>query len=354
MEVYYSRRRSSETPMKKLSLLALSIFSALSSAGAQTTVSTDPVGFVSSNVAAGTLANPKLSFVSPTLQNPIVWQSVITGASANTLTVAGTPWTAGQFNGASGSYYVEVFSPTDPGAIGKITATAANSISTEEDLSQYAMVGDSIRIRKYVTLADFFGVNNSAGLLAGEESPLADEVLIYNGATFKSSFYYVGDPDNVAGWYDSSTFLPSGNFVIAPHQGVIIKRKTTGTPKLTFAGAVKTGNTLLPVYNGVNVIGTVSAMGLTLNSSGLYTGAPNTFKAGEEAPDGDEVTIFTVSGQTNYYYYVGDPDNAAGWRNSATFAVAGNIIIEPGSAFIIKRKGAGTSFYWTLPSPSTF
>jgi hypothetical protein len=49
--------------------------------------------------------------------------SSATGPTA--ITVTGNPWTDNQFNRASGSYYVEVVSGVNSGALSDITATAA-------------------------------------------------------------------------------------------------------------------------------------------------------------------------------------------------------------------------------------
>ena len=334
---------------------------------AQTTATTDPVGFISLTAAGGgTVASPKLTLLSPTLMQPISWQGAITQVSANTtgpttITVSGVQWTNNQFNGAAGAYYIEIVStatPANSGVMGQITTTTAgatnSSLVTAENLFAFATLGDMIRIRKDLTVADVFGVTNSAGLLASDDASTADEILIYNGASSASYFYYTGSPGFPAGWYNSTTFDAAGAVVIAPHQGVVIKKKTAGGITFTSNGAVKTGNTIFPVVNGLNVLGTVSAKGLTLATSGLYTGNAGTgVKPSDDASTADELVLYPSGSPVSYFYYTGSPGFPLGWYNSTTFDPADTVSIAPGTAFVLNRKG-GISFNWALPSPSSF
>ena len=344
---------------------------------AQTTATTDPVGFITLSVkGGGSVASPTLSLISPTVTQPISWQGAITGVSSSggntTITVSSTPsapWTVNQFNAPNGSFYAEIVTVTPnnhvTGALAVITATTTSTITVTGNLtspSVFAQVGDTLRIRKDMTIADVFGVANTAGLLASDEGATADEVLIYDGAAFSSYFYYNGGaPGYPNGWYDTSFLLSPGvaqNVVIGPHQGVIIKRKAIGALSFTSNGAVKTGNTLFPVVNGLNVLGTASSKGLTLGTSQLYTGSAVTgVKPSDEGATADEVVIYTATGQTNYFYYNGGaPGYPDGWYDSAFLlspGAAANIVIAPGTSFVINRKG-GPSFNWSLPSPVSF
>lgn len=344
--------------------------SAQTSFAQTTTATTDPVGFITLTVAGGgSVTSPKLSLVSPTVTQPISWQGAIatvtgTGSgvgATTTITVAGTPWTASQFNGAAGNFYVEIVTVLPnthtTGALAVISATTANSITVAGNLTSpnvFAQVADSIRIRKEMTFNDTLGATNAAGLLSTDDPATADEVLVYDGAASVSYYYYIGDVSNPAGWYNSTSFLPAGNVVIGPHQGMVIKRKAAGALSFTANGAVKTGNTLFPVVNGLNVLGTVSAQGLTLAASGLYTGSATTgVKPSDDPATADELTIYSGANQGNYYYYSGDVSNLAGWYGSVTFLPAGNVVLQPGAAFVLNRKG-GPAFNWSLPSPTSF
>jgi uncharacterized protein (TIGR02597 family) len=356
--------RKNASSIFHLAILAALLLPAATISSVAQTATTDPVGFITLSVkGGGSVASPKLSLLSPTLTQPITWQGAITGVSSSggntTITVSGSPWTDDQFNNG---YYAEIVtvSPNThaTGALAVVSDTTTSSIIVTGNLTSpnvFAAVGDMVRIRKDMTIADVFGATNTAGLLATDDPSSADEVLIYDGASSVSYFYYTGSPGYPAGWYNSSLFTPAGDAVIGPHQGVVVKRKAAGAISFTSSGAVKTGNTLFPVVTGLNVLGTASAQGLTLGTSGLYTGNPATgVKPSDDPSSADEVTIYTASGQTNYFYYIGDTfGNPAGWYGSASFAPSDSVAMAPGAAFVLNRKG-GVSFNWSLPSPTSF
>jgi uncharacterized protein (TIGR02597 family) len=333
------------------------------------TATTEPVGFISLNIAGGgSVASPKLSLISATLTRPILYQGLITGISGTTITVSSTPaapWAVGAFSGANGSHYVEIVSSAVPARTGTMadisSAPTTSSIVTVGDLSvNQAAIGDTIRIRKDLTIGELFGPTNSAGLLASDDPSTADEVLVYSAAASESYFYFTGAEGFPAGWYDSGFNLAPGqaqNVPIAPNQAVVVKRKAAGALTITSVGSVKTGNTLFPVVNGINVLGTVSAKGLTLATSGLKTGSDSTgVKASDDPSTADEVTIYNGAGSVSYFYFTGAEGFPAGWYDSGfnlAPGVADSVAIAAGTAFVVNRKG-GAAFNWTLPSPTTF
>ncbi|MEO6787473.1 MAG: hypothetical protein ABI318_15180, partial [Chthoniobacteraceae bacterium] len=132
--------------LRPLAAAALVLFAAPHASFAQT-ATTDPVGFITLNVSGnGSVANPSLSLVSPTLTNPISWQGSITAVSGTTITVSGTPWTTDQFDGAAGSYYVEIVSTANPaisGTLVDIIATTTSTITTGQTTG--AAIGDTIK-----------------------------------------------------------------------------------------------------------------------------------------------------------------------------------------------------------------
>jgi uncharacterized protein (TIGR02597 family) len=338
------------SPQRSTYILIAGILASLPlTATAATEATTDPVGFITTTVTGGSANAPVISLISPTLTRPVEWQGAITGLSGNTITVTGTPWSANQFNGANGEYYVEVFSATKPGAIFDISATTTSTITTLTSLGSSAVLGDSIRIRKHVTIADFLGANNSAGLLAGNDISVADEVSVYSGGNPVTYWYYDGTLGGNAGWVDLG-FQPAGNQIIGPNEGVVIKRKASGNKSIVFSGAVKTGNTLVPIVNGLNVIGTVSAKGLTLDTSGLLTGNPH-LTGGNDISVADELTVYSGNNQATYWYYDGTLGGSPGWVDLG-FAASGQTAIAAGSSIVVKRKGG--PFNWELPAPSSF
>lgn len=359
--------KSNPSLLRDFSAVVVLLGVAIQPSFGQMTAASAPFAFVPLIVeGGGSINSPKLSLIAPTVTQPIAWQGTISGVAVSggntNISVAGAPWTVNRFNGASGNYYAEIVTAPGnahvTGALATITATAAGSITTPGDLTSptvFAATGDLLRIRKETTIDDFFGSTNAAGFLASDDPTTADEVLIYDGAKSLSYFYFSGNlTGNAAGWYSSGGFAAAGNVVIGPHQGVVVKRKAAAPLTFTANGLVKTGHTIFPVVTGLNVLGTVSAAGLTLATSGLYTGSALTgVKPSSDPTTADEVTIYTAAGPVKYFFFTGDATAAAGWRASGSFAESGSVALPPGAAFVLNRKG-GPSFNWSLPSSSSF
>jgi uncharacterized protein (TIGR02597 family) len=307
-----------------------------------TEATTDPVGFITLNVASGSAATPQYTLLSPTLLRPVDWQGTIGTISGKIISVANSPWTANQFNSG---YFVEVTSGANAGAWSDIAATATGSITTEDSLSSFAAAGATIRIRKHVTLNDFLGPTNSAGLLGSDSSETADEVLIYDGAI--PSIYWYSTIPGYTGWRDLS-FNAAGSKIIAPNQGVAIKRKTSGAVTFVSSGTVKTGNTFIPIVPGYNVVGTIAAQGLTLATCGLTPAVG--LQASDSAETADALIIY--GGSTPAIYWYSNIPNYTGWRY-LNFDSAAAVPITPGSSLVIQRKGA-TAFNWVVPAPTSF
>ncbi len=336
--------------------LAIAFIASSLSAFAQS-ASTDPVGFITVNVAGGSAASPKLSLVSATLLHQVEWQGSAT-ISGTTVSVTGAPWTVtpAQF-GTNGQYFVEIASGTSPGAWTDIQSHTNGTLTTLDDLTAFAGATPTIRIRKHVKLVEFLGVNNSAGLQGGVDLNSSDEVFVYEGSTPAVYFYYdASDNGGVgAGWYTSS-FQSAANATIAPNQGVVIHRKANTSVSFVAMGSVKTGNTLFPVSSGLNVLGTVSASGLTLATSGLYTGNSTTgVKPAVEQGLADEILMFSAGTPASFWYYDASDNGGvgAGWYNSS-FQAAGSTSIPPGTSLVVTRKAPGAPFNWSVPSPSSF
>jgi len=337
-------------PLKLRCALAICALAALQSASAQNATTT-PVGYITINVNGGTPAAPKVTLVAPSLVGAVQWQGATanTGVTPSQFTVIGTPWSANQFNGANGTHYVEIASGANSGAWSYVTATTGNSVTTQDDLSSLAVGGDTIAIRKCVTLADFFGANNEAGLLAGDELSLADEVLVYDGLTPQPYFFYDDPSDIDDGWYDADGVL-ANTAAIGPNQPVLIKRKAGGLT-FKFVGHVKKGPTFIPVETGTNIIPIVRAAGVELNLASLYTGNTTTgVKPGDELALADELLVYNSSSISSYYYYDDPADVDDGWYD-ADGILSNTITLQEGTSIVLKRKTPGNAFNWIVPGP---
>ena len=333
-------------------------------ASAQTTVTTDPVGFITLTFAGtGGTATQAITFSGLGMANPVSYQgnvdavASVSGHAVLTSTSAG--FTDNQYNFPNGSYFVEITSGSNAGVTSDIIATTAsnNSITTFDNISSLVTAGNSMRIRAHWTIGSVFGATNQAGLTAGNSST-ADQILVYNGSGYDIYFYSSGGIIG-AGWRKTGGGnADQSTAKIEPDQGLIIKRtsgSSTASINLVLQGAVKTGQSYVPVQQGANILGNVYGANMTLGDSGLYTGSSSTGVLAGNSSTADQILIWNGSGYDIYFYSSGGIIGS-GWRKTG----GGNsdqstAIISAGSAIVLQRQSSAPAFNWVVPQhPTSF
>jgi hypothetical protein len=321
------------------------------------TVTTDPVGFITLLItgAAGSEARA-FSFLGISLVNPVSYKGTITSFGNYSVTDANATWSANEFNGTNGEFFIEIISGPYAGLMTDILTTnaAGKTLTTEDDLSSLLTDGELYRIRKHRTIGDVFGENNEAGLNGGASVSEADEVMVLNPVTqtFLTYYFKIGGFGGI-GWRSTADAVSdaSGTTLYAD-QGVLIVRKG-GNMSLILKGTVKTGPTIMPVGANMNLVANIYPAGaLTVGNSGLYVGNESLGLAGgETASSADEVRFLNGRTFQDLFYKTGG-FGGTGWRN-ATDAVAdaSNTEIPPGSSIYIIRKYGRPDFNWKIPQP---
>lgn len=339
--------------LQAVSLISLLAFcSPVPGNGQQLTATTDPVGFITLDIVGNNGTNGGLSFLGLGMRRPVEYQGSAETVGANTLTDNQATWTNNQFNGAGNAYYVEIASGSAAGTTYDITGTAAatKTITLAQNLASGVTGGVSFKIRRHWTIASVFGPNNESGLQGGDGSS-ADQILIFDGAVY-NIFYYqtVGFG---TGWRNAaSPAADAGGTVIYPEEGLILKRQQPATVSTSLMGAVKTGQSSIPLFSGLNIVANLYAAPMTLASSDLYTGNPATGLAAGDGSTADQVLIYNGASYDIYYFQT--VGFGTGWRNAASpVNDAGATQIPVGSSIVIKRNGV--AFNWIAPQhPSSF
>lgn len=354
-----SRTERNDAVMKFSSLqfrvLSVAILcSIVPSLHAQTTATTDPVGFITLPVVGtGGVAQTALSFLGLGLTRPVEYQGAAESFGTNSLVDNDATWTDNQFNGAAGAYFVEIVSGIAAGTTYDIATTTAatKTITTSQNLAAGVAVGVSFKIRKHWTIASVFGAANEGGLQGGSSST-ADQILLYNGSIYETYFYSTGGLTGV-GWRKNGTgATDQSGRVIYPEDGVLTVRKQSAAANIVLMGAVKTGQTSSPVINGLNVLGNVYAAPMTLADSGLYTADANTGVAGGSSSTADQVLLYNGTTYDTYFYSTGGL-TGVGWRRNGSGATDFSAAQIPvGSSILIQRKAA-TGFNWVAPQHPT-
>ena len=144
-------------------LAAVAAISALTVTGAdaQTTATTDPVGFLTMNISGGGSATaPVYTFTTLGLMNPVAFQSTTTSVGGSTTLVdANATWTDNLYNSTAApvaprtvtppTHFVEIVSGPGAGTTYDILATndAANSLTLGGPLLAGIVSGASYKIR---------------------------------------------------------------------------------------------------------------------------------------------------------------------------------------------------------------
>jgi uncharacterized protein (TIGR02597 family) len=344
--------------------ISLAILSAIAPIGhAQTTAVTDPVGFITLNISGtGGTTLGAFTFSSLGLTNPVVYQSASSTVTSNSLTVTAGPWAANQFNanGTNPTHFVEIVTPAGAGSQAPgagttydILSNTATTITLMQNLAVGVLDGAQFKVRAHWTLGSVFGANNESGL-GGGSSTTADRILRWNGSGY-DIFYYQTSGLGGIGWRKAgSASVNAAGTTLYPEDGLIINRFQSAPVSLVVKGAVKTGQTSIPITPGNNFVGNIYASAMTLASCGIYTGNSATGLAGGNSTGADQILIWnpTLSGGAggyDIYYYQTSGLGGIGWRKSGAASVdASSTVIPVGQSVIISRKAAG-GFSWIVP-----
>ena len=342
------------TGTTKVSDLAATYFGARFYKVTDGTTTTDPIGFTKLRIAGTTgTQSSATSYLGINLVNPPSYKGMVTSRGSRTIADAEAVWTEGQFNGANGEHYLEILSGPHAGTTTDVLSTSAatGTLTTDDDLSPLLAGGERFVIRKHRTIGDIFGKGNEAGLKAGTSLKAADEVRLFNPVTQSFLDHYYNSSG--AGWRTSTNASADASKTkLYLDQGVVIRRKTTGDVTLIVTGAVKSGQTMVPIGVNSNLCANMYATGgLTLANCGLYNGTSSALAGSTKINTADEVQIWSGSAFKRYFYKSGGT-GGTGWRlSSNTKADAGSTQILPGSSIYVLRKSGRPAFNWKMPQP---
>lgn len=343
----------------------------VSAAFAQTTVTTDPVGFVTVTC----LGNSD-TFVSTPLHQAAVFQGAVDSVTGgNVLNIANAAFTADAYNG---THYVLVASGSKSGMWYAVSDTAANALTVDnagDDIST-ALVGATVKVVPFWTLDTVMpngqGVNQSTGFSGSTTS----QVLIpnvtsagINLATSAIYYYYSGAASGGEGWrkqgspwtqkFDSQILLPDSFF--------IIRHNVAGNTEITNSGSVQMTQiatvigTIAPNTAQDNAIAFNAATPMSLSNSNLYQSGA--FLGNSAFTPKDSLIVFdnTVVGKNKsasaiYYYYTGAASGGAGWRKVGdpwTTKHDSTAVFQPGNGYMIRKAAAVTpaSTTWIATPP---
>ena len=334
------------------SLAATVILSLTALAHSQQTATTNPLGFVTVNIAAGTGSAKTGSLVSMPLQDVAVisGQSTgrITGVTANTITSSDAGWTPGQLSNPTSPYLIQITSGIANGRMFLISPAQQNTATTvtitPEDADTASLTslgivtgpttGDTYKIIPCDTLGTLFGTPAVSGVQGGTAPNSADTVVItINGA---SRIYYFNT--TLTRWTQVALGNPDAtNVPVRPYFGFRYERLANTPLAFLASGSVPIVSRAVPVRNaGSTVPSQYWPADSTLATLGLHSLSNWTSNATAQSADH---VLMTSNGTTQRFYHTGTE-----WRNAGTDAASDVTPIPAGASVHILQKGSGSGY----------
>jgi uncharacterized protein (TIGR02597 family) len=349
--------------MKKTSLLVASALLASSALFAQDSVTSNVVGYITLTINGGDGSNPGYSTVSGAMQKPALTSGTITADATSAVLVdssasnSASAYASSDPNGSS-SYYLQVTSGSSAGLIVDILDNGTDSFTTASDLSSLVSQGDTYEVRAHMTLADIFGSDNAVGFTSGGGVSSSDVFYLMStdGNASYTQYYYQTDALGFLGgngWRAAgNAFTDMSDVVVAPDDGLIVKRTTAGNLSVVVSGNVSSADHLRGLPNGFSLVAYPYPVDVTLADSGIY--APgNGYVSGGSASASDIVYVMAADGSFTSYYYQTDALGflgGNGWRQAGNaFASQDSAVIPAGSSVIIKHTGSGLNWADAVP-----
>ncbi len=317
---------------------------ALSGAIAQTTATTDPVGFVSYAVNAN--SDQKVGV-------PMTPAAVFAGTASS---VAGTSVTATSSGipTLSGKNMLLVTSGSAAGSWEEVASNTGNSVSLLASIAGFAS-SDSFEIRPFWTLSSLLPNGGSVPVSPNPEEPQglvllnAVDSIGINPASGAAYLYHDGSV-LPAGWYENGTFEEANNVVVSPESFLTVRNLTASNINVAFVGSVPTQASSIAVVRRSggqqdNLILNQFPADVTLANSDLVTSGAVTPSPNPEEPV-DLLLVYALANSglnpasSAAYLYHDGSILPAGWYENGTFAESDAVPLPAGAAIVI-RKGAG-------------
>jgi hypothetical protein len=324
--------------MKLQRLLLLTTILAVSSQFVQaqgSTATTDPVGFVTTTIAA----SPNGTSFTTTPISPVLLQaSGITGStigaisslSSNSVTLPSAGWTDNQL--ASSSAYVLFKTGASEGLIVRITSNTADTAVVDTlgaNLTQLGVVsGNQVQLVQGDTLLSMFGTP-ADGVVGGTAAQFSanqtDRVNVRDATGIVRTFYFNTD---VSEWRRSGTGANQGSVPISPLSGAFYLRiGQTPITQVTTGNVPTTGVKYLVPTSGLTYFARFFPASGTINDFG-FQNLPGWSLT-------DRVNTTDASGVVRSYFW-----NGTEWRRSGTSANQSSTPVPIGGAVSVSRSGS--------------
>jgi hypothetical protein len=302
--------------MKKLNVTLAILVAAVMAGNAQTSVTSDIVGYSKLTINQGG------RLIAPVFHH----QPVYSGSSTITsgvLAVSGL--TPGSLNETAFSdrpnfptYYVKITSSgVYQGLVLDVVSNTDSSITVAGAPSDLTGAV-SVQVIRHYTLQDL--ANQSTDLI-----PYQDAVTFYDAGNLKRTYYYDG-----AGFIADDYATPASQVVVYPGSGVILNAGSNSA--ITMIGNVNTTKTLVPIYAGESIVAPTDPSGIT--KVALIDLGPSM------AAYSDAASVVRLDGSLATTTYYTDGIDMLD-DTYTTITPGGSPVVEAGNGFIINAAVDG-------------
>jgi hypothetical protein len=326
---------------------------------AQETATTDPVGFVTVGITAGTGAAKKNTLFSlPLLETESIDGQVagtITEVTANTISNSSANWTAGALSNPATPYLIQITSgaaegrmflisssSSAGGAIGGTpntpTTVAVSSVdATQVDLTTLGIVEgiDTYKIYACDTLSSFFGTPATTNVQGGTSAANSDTIIIISNGSAKTYFYSTSS----SRWTQVTLGSPdASNVPLIPYYGIQYARLPATPLTFTVTGIVPTEGRKVSIKNsGPTLLSQYWPVESTLADLGLQ-GLPG-WLSGASASVSDTVLLISGGSASTFWF------NGTNWKKVTLGSPISDLTPVPiGSSVLINRKGTAAGY----------
>ena len=339
----------------KLTLSAVGLLSLLAAGTFAQTATTDPVGFVASQLPK----NSDTRF-SPSLERPAAFSGSVSSVSGAIISMAGAPgWASNQYqhqaNIQPNTYYVRFASGVKLGSVFTVTANGAADLTVDlnGDTLSGVVAGDSVVIVPYWTLGTAFPATDAGISFEASAS-------VFNRGTeirFPNIAYVGINPPapNIYYFLSGAWRMSGANSGVSyddtpiPHDGYVIVRNKGVAGRVVVVGSVVTKRLAMYLNSEAsasqdNVIALLRPVPVTLNDSGLiasgaFVASPSVFAIKDTLIVFDDTVEKINKSASAIYYY-----RAGAWRKSGEDAngdFGNDVVFQPGSGVVLRKAANG-------------
>ena len=307
--------------MKKLNVTLAILVAAVMAGNAQTTVTSDVVGY--QTIAA---ANGYTTLGFPLVNSPVVTGTVSSKNGSSIVLSLVCPSTV---NPAK-PYYLEVTSGALAGERVDISVTPGSATvgivasSGNTDTLSTLAAGASVLVRQHITLGQ---VDTSCSpALVGDDNN-GDRVLFFIGGAFVA---YVKASDGL--WYEDGGFDDMTDMPVRPGVGLLLHRRANTQTTVTQVGTVRSNKFARPYTAGYQVYAPAYPVDLTPNSMGATPS--NGWTANSNVSQADQILTFTGGAFVKIYLEASDQS----WYEDGGFDPLNTTVLLPSAKSVVVFK----------------